>query len=105
MTAIPKTTPVRLKGYAMRKFRFEIFMRDEQRCVMCRCEVSFNGRSSKHPPMHLAHRRNKRMWGDSFENCFTACPDYPFAVKDSASRVVNGEDEFQPKRRSCPRKR
>ncbi len=73
MTAIPKTTPPRLRGNAMRKFRFEIFMRDQQRCLKCGCRVSFNGKDPKMRPMHLAHRRNKRMWGDSFENCFTAC--------------------------------
>lgn len=64
---------VRLKGNAMKKFRFEVFMRDNKRCVICGCLVSFSGKDQVLPPMHLAHRRNKRMWGDTLENCITTC--------------------------------
>jgi hypothetical protein len=73
MTAFPKTTPVRLRGNAMRKFRFEIFMRDQQRCVMCKCLVSFNGKHPTLPPMHLSHIRSKRLFGDVASNVETRC--------------------------------
>lgn len=74
LPAFPKQVPVRLKGNAMRKFRFEIWMRDGKSCVKCGQEVSFNGKRADIPPMHLAHKRNKRMHGDTPENCITACP-------------------------------
>lgn len=79
MTSFPKTTPVRLKGGAMHKFRVEIFLRDKGKCVhvdegqICGRFVSFDGKDGL-PPMHLAHRRNKRMWGDTAENVFACCP-------------------------------
>lgn len=75
MPAVPKVVPVRYTGNALRTFRFLIFARDKGRCVKCKREVSFNGKRSDIPPMHLSHKRNKRMWGDSPGNCETMCPE------------------------------
>lgn len=100
MTSFPKQVPVRLTGNAMRKLRMDRFLLDGGRCVDCRCLVSFNGNNPKMPPMHLAHVRNKRMYGDSLENTRTKCsfchskehsggkPCPPKGITDANSRTA-----------------
>lgn len=83
---------VRLKGNAMRKFRFDIWMRDRRRCVRCGQEVSFNGKRTDIPPMHLAHRRSKRLWGDVESNCETACPQCHLVEEHMGGKVVPRKD-------------
>lgn len=73
MTMFPKSTPTRLKGNAMRVLRFECWRRDGGRCRDCGCEVSFSGKHPTMRPMHMAHVRNKRMFGDLIDNVLTKC--------------------------------
>lgn len=79
---------VRLKGNAMKKFRFDIWLRDGMRCVRCRQQVSFNGKRTDIPPMHLAHRRSKRLWGDVPSNVETCCPDCHIVKEHCGGKVV-----------------
>jgi hypothetical protein len=71
--SFPKIKPVRLTGNAMRVLRFECFKRDGGRCAVCGCLVSFSGKSTKYPPMHMAHKRSKRLYGDVLSNVETRC--------------------------------
>ena len=83
----PKTTPVRLKGNAMRTLRLQVFMRDLGRCVVCNCMVSFNGNSDRFPPMHLHHKRSKRLYGDTLENTECLCANCHLVGKHNPKSV------------------
>jgi hypothetical protein len=88
MLAFPKQVPVRLKGNAMRKLRMDRFLLDCGRCVDCGVLVSFNGNNPKIPPMHLAHVRNKRMFGDTLENTRTKCSFCHLVKEHNGGKVV-----------------
>ena len=83
----PKMTPPRLKGAKMKAFRLRIFIRDGGRCKVCRQKVSFDGKDPVFPPMHLSHKRNKRMHGDTPENCETLCPTCHLVGKHNPKSV------------------
>lgn len=68
-----KPRPGRLQGADMDKLRNDVYMRDEGRCVACKKFVMFYAPSEHDDSMHLAHRRNKRMWGDSIDNVDAQC--------------------------------
>jgi 5-methylcytosine-specific restriction endonuclease McrA len=68
-----KVRPERLRGDDLTKLREECLERDSGICQACgklvnptlsdRCDDSF----------HLAHKRGKRMWGDSLDNVEVNC--------------------------------
>lgn len=66
-----KARPGRLKGKAMTELRMLAFIRDEGICQMqldkdCTPMLDWE-------TFELAHKRNKRMWGDSLEQVICAC--------------------------------
>lgn len=68
-----KPRPGRLKGEAIAALREQVWNEQGGRCIQCRSWFSLTGDPFKR--MHLAHIRNKRMWGDRRDNvcgkCFT----------------------------------
>lgn len=75
MTMYPKPGIVRLKGKDLTALRLACYMRDGGRCTKCAVRVSFEGDDHR-PPMHMAHIRNKRNYGDVIANVTTRCPDH-----------------------------
>jgi 5-methylcytosine-specific restriction endonuclease McrA len=73
VTSFPKSTPPRLKGKDMEALRIACFLRDGGKCTgkCCGKRVWLRG----YPQMHMAHWRNKRMYGDTLENVTTRCED------------------------------
>ena len=63
-----KPRPGRLKGDDMDALRLLAFVRDEGCCVTC-------GKMLDPLEFHLAHKRGKRMWGDSLDNVHCKCFD------------------------------
>ena len=61
-----KPRPGRVRGKAMGAMRSEVFKRDGDCCTNCGAFVPKTG--------HLAHKRSKRMFGDSPENTCVECP-------------------------------
>ncbi len=55
---------------ALRSMRYEV---DNHRCLACGTLVNFYAPPEDDRSMHLAHKRGKRMWGDSLENTQTEC--------------------------------
>jgi hypothetical protein len=79
-----KVRPGRLKGKALEQLRRECFDRDGYKCHGFR----FIGMDEKYGPLyrlclkpvtwssgHMAHLRNKRMWGDTLDNVVTKCEE------------------------------
>jgi len=68
-----KPRPGRLKGDDLKNLRIQCFVRDRGVCQ--RCQIStFMWLDQTHPrSFHMAHKRNKRMWGDTLENVQTEC--------------------------------
>lgn len=79
MTSFPKNVPPRLKGKDMEALRLACFLRDDGKCTDCGRRVAiltpFYKNGERIPPMHMAHLRNKRMYGDTLENVTTRCQD------------------------------
>lgn len=68
-----KARPGRLKGEDMRKLRDACFERDRGICQNCGCMVDPYAPMHFSTAMHLAHKRNKRMWGDSLDQVACWC--------------------------------
>lgn len=62
---------VRLTGDDMEALRWECYRRDEAKCVICRRWLRFE--RDREDSMHMAHIRNKRMYGDVIDNVLTKC--------------------------------
>lgn len=70
-----KPRPGRLKGFELQMLRCECSLRDNGVCQRCGRLTSL-ALPQEHPSsFHMAHRRNKRMWGDTLENVQTECGD------------------------------
>jgi len=67
MTGFPKPGIVRLVGKARQELREECFRRARGRCTKC-------GRLLQ-PGWHMAHIRNRRMFGDVISNVRARCAD------------------------------
>lgn len=97
--------PGRVRGKAMEELRRACFERDGYRCQAMRTFVmpwgqSFQLRCLRHVEWdgpnagHMAHKRNKRMWGDSLNQVQTECGE-----------CHNEYHQFGPSRtKPCPRK-
>ena len=68
-----KPRPGRLKGTALIELRIACYMRDKGLCQRCGKGVVFDMNQECADSFHMAHRRNKRMWGDTLENVQTEC--------------------------------
>ena len=70
-----KPRPNRLKGRALAELRVECFMRDRGVCQRCGRGTVFGLLQECPDAFHMAHKRNKRMWGDTLDNVQTECGD------------------------------
>jgi len=71
-----KSRPGRLKGEALETLRLDCFLRDRGRCVKCGKVIHLFSRFYGDPDaFDMAHKRNKRMWGDSLDNVESECHD------------------------------
>jgi 5-methylcytosine-specific restriction endonuclease McrA len=67
-----KPRPGRVKD--IEPLRFAIFIRDKGRCVKCGKGLQFEPRFHGDPDAYdMAHKRNKRMWGDTPSNLQAEC--------------------------------
>lgn len=57
----------------MEGLRIACFVRDRGKRTGCGIEVNLELGGSR-PIMHMAHWRNKRMYGDTLDNVTTRCP-------------------------------
>ena len=74
MTAFPKPGIVRMKTKKEREaLRLACYLRDKATCTRCGRRVWLRG--GHEDQMHMAHVRNKRMYGDVLENVTTRCQD------------------------------
>jgi 5-methylcytosine-specific restriction endonuclease McrA len=65
---------IRLKGKALEALRLDCFRLDRWFCRECGRRV-FSISYELPSSAHMAHIRNKRMWGDTLENVRTLCGD------------------------------
>lgn len=64
----------RLTGEDLTLLREGCFTRDGGRCVRCDKKLHFHARFDGDPDAYdMAHKRNKRMYGDSLENVEAWC--------------------------------
>lgn len=106
-----KPRPGRLKGKALTALRESVFERDGFRCqhllpahitdhgqviseLWEPCNLLLTSRTA-----HLAHIRNKRMWGDSMENCTTKCAEHHLVNEHSYG--PSGIKPVPPKEKPC----
>jgi hypothetical protein len=69
-----KPRPGRLKGDDLTALRLACFMRDRGRCVVCEKRLHLDPRFDGDPDAYdMAHKRNKRMHGDSLGNVEAQC--------------------------------
>jgi hypothetical protein len=69
-----KPRPGRLKGLSLEALRLDCYLRDTGRCVKCDKRVHLFSRFDGDPDAYdMAHRRNKRMWGDNLDNVQAEC--------------------------------
>lgn len=74
LPAFPKPRVVRLKGSKLDHLRQQVFYRDGGKCTNCGRSLVYNPESIFQPnAYHMAHKRNKRMWGDTLENTHAKC--------------------------------
>jgi len=66
-----KARPGRLKGKRLQELRELVHARQRGRCDVCGKLLPLDG--DVFTRMHLAHRRNKRMWGDGEQNVRGLC--------------------------------
>jgi 5-methylcytosine-specific restriction endonuclease McrA len=65
----------RLKGDDLKMLRLECWERDGGICQKCGARTLID-RPPEHPlAFHMAHKRNKRMWGDSLDQVQAECGD------------------------------
>jgi 5-methylcytosine-specific restriction endonuclease McrA len=70
-----KPRPGRLQGDDLQALRLACWERDKSLCQHCGVRTLFDF-PQEHPlAFHMAHRRGKRMWGDSLDNVHTLCGD------------------------------
>jgi hypothetical protein len=68
-----KPRPGRLKGDDLTELRFACYERDKAICQRCG-HMTFNRLPQEHDESyHMAHRKGKRMFGDSLDNVQTEC--------------------------------
>lgn len=67
---------VRLYGSALESLRLACFERDHGCCQWPECgkRLPFDGHVMQRA--HMAHIRNKRMWGDTLDNVRILCPEH-----------------------------
>lgn len=68
-----KPRPGRLDADGMARLRAQVFERDNATCKRCGRRVFYAVLQERDDSFHLAHRRNKRMWGDTLENTQCEC--------------------------------
>lgn len=68
-----KPRPGRLQGAEMDALRLAVWIRDKGRCVKCGYRVILDAPQELESSFHLAHRKGKRMWGDSLETTEANC--------------------------------
>jgi len=65
---------VRLDGKDLNELRNQCYLRDNGMCVECgRFIVEHPDSIFQANAYHMAHTRNKRMWGDTLENVRSKC--------------------------------
>ena len=65
---------VRLTGKKLLWLRFECYARDRTNCQQCGTKTYWMARFDGDPDAYdMAHRRNKRMHGDTLNNVVTKC--------------------------------
>lgn len=70
-----KPRPGRLKGDDLEALRLACWERDKSLCQRCGVRTLLDY-PQEHPlAFHMAHKRNKRMWGDSLDQVQTECGD------------------------------
>jgi len=79
----PKRSPIRkvrskprhgrLKGDDMEELRQAVYARDVGHCQRCGIITIFGAPEEWDNSFHLAHRKGKRMWGDSLETTEVNC--------------------------------
>jgi 5-methylcytosine-specific restriction endonuclease McrA len=74
MTMFPKPGIIRLKGKALAQLRIHCFARDEGQCQNCGIGTFWEPRFDGDPiAFDMAHKRNKRMYGDVIGNVEVLC--------------------------------
>jgi hypothetical protein len=69
-----KPRPGRLQGKALSTLRMECWVRDGGRCVKCYTKLHYEPRYDGDPNAYdMAHKRNRRMYGDSIGNVQAEC--------------------------------
>jgi 5-methylcytosine-specific restriction endonuclease McrA len=68
-----KPRPGRLKGDDMDELRQAVYTRDLGLCQRCGITTIFGAPEEWDNSFHLAHRKGKRMWGDSLETTEINC--------------------------------
>jgi len=66
---------VRLSGKAMEELRLQCFRRDRGHCQECGQRLMWDAWTGASQSYHMAHIRNKRMYGDTLENIRALCGD------------------------------
>jgi 5-methylcytosine-specific restriction endonuclease McrA len=65
----------RLKGQELEDLRQACWARDKGCCVDCGQHAVYYAPHMWSNSYHMAHVRNKRMWGDNLDNVVTKCGD------------------------------
>jgi 5-methylcytosine-specific restriction endonuclease McrA len=68
-----KPRPGRLEGEDLAELRVECYFRDKGICQRCGRKTVFGLNQECDDSFHMAHRRNKSMWGDTLGNVQTEC--------------------------------
>ena len=63
----------RLKEADLQALRAACWLRDKEACQRCGVHVLYFAPHWYPNAFHMAHKRNKRMWGDTLENVQTEC--------------------------------
>ncbi len=62
-----------MEGVELDELRHQCWMRDKGICQRCKKPTYFGLYQEHDDSFHMAHRRGKRMWGDSLEQVQTEC--------------------------------
>lgn len=82
---VGKVGIIRRTGEALTQLRWDCYYRDGQRCVTCKRWVRFE--SGEWDSMHMAHVRNKRMYGDTLDNVRTKCGECHLVLEHNPKSV------------------